>query len=46
MTMLFDPEISADEFRESRVTIIGLGGPHTGPMPVPRLIAPRQSMIS
>ena len=23
--MLFDPEISADEFRESRVTIIGLG---------------------
>src|SRR5438094_551221 len=25
VTMLFDPEISADEFRESRVTIIGLG---------------------
>src|SRR5256712_10849654 len=25
VTMLFDPEISADEFRGSRVTIIGLG---------------------
>src|SRR5438034_6359084 len=25
LTVLFDPEVSADEFRESRVTIIGLG---------------------
>ena len=25
MTVLFDPEIGADEFRDRRVTIVGLG---------------------